>query len=306
MYYLYLEFKSASLMIDKKSKNKSTDYRRNGDSIVKKTSYEVDLETPLKVRHISNMLHCMFGLPPVSSVRDTIFTINDVIYDLALNHSYVKYDNNFFYTTAKGEKRFLKEIFWTQKAKYDSHQKTYSLIDGKKVGGNFTWENFHSNFYNDRQLFAIVIKFFNELLGCENVIKKFSFPEFLTEVKKYVNDDRMIGFKGEYGTRLNNRKVIGRNGWYEAVFEGKIITTKAAHNSNYSSPNPRLNIHGIANKVTYNGRIIVEIENESLIEDLRKYGRLPTIMDGGVINILGLKKMPPMFDWKEKFTKIYE
>ena len=306
MYYLYLEFKSASLVVDSKSKNKSTDYRRNIDSVVKKSVYEVDLENPLKAKHISNMLHCMFGFAPVPSVRDTIFTVNKEIYDLALNHSYVRYDNQFFHTTAKGDKRFLRETFWTQKSKYDSEQKMCSFIDGKKVVGNLTWENFHSNFRNDKQLFAIVIKFFNELLGCKNVIEKFSFPQFLTEVKPYVNDERMIAFKEEYEKRLKRREVIGSNGWYEAVFNGDVVTTKVKNNTKWCSARPILNTHGIASKVTYDGRIIVEIEDESLIEDLRKYGRIPTIMDGGVINILGIKKIPPMFDWKDEFTKISE
>ena len=99
-YYLYLEFKSASLIITK-SDGSSTDYRRDNKSLVKKTTYKVDLENPLKVNHISNMLHCMFGFPPVPSMIDSIFEVNEKIYDLALNHSYIKYDNKFFYLSKK-------------------------------------------------------------------------------------------------------------------------------------------------------------------------------------------------------------
>lgn len=306
MYYLYLEFKSASLIITK-SDGSSTDYRRDNKSLVKKTTYKVDLENPLKVNHISNMLHCMFGFPPVPSMIDSIFEVNEKIYDLALNHSYIKYDNKFFYLSKKGEKKYITTSFWSNKANFNSDQKVYSFIGGKKVEGNFTWVNFHSQFKGNKEMFALVMNFFNELFECKNVVRKFTFPIFLEEIKKHIDSEKMKSFKEKYGKILNTRKLLGKNGWYDAVFEGKLIKTKIKHNSSYSSKLPILNTHGFdRKKVIYNGKIIVEIEDESLIDDLKKYGRIPTIMDGGIINILGIKKIPPMFDWKEEFTKISE
>lgn len=322
MYYLYLEFKSADLIVDSKSNSKSTDYRRDENSIYKSTSYEVDLDNPLKVNHISNMLHYLFGYPPVPSMRKSIFTINEEIYDLALNHSYVKYDNKYFYITKKGDKRFLTTTFWSQKANFDSNRRVTTFVGSEKYQGNFTWESFKAQFkpkwFNypsfvkmkernkncDEPLFDIVKNFFNKLLGCEDVIKKYSFPEFLVEIRKYVDSDEMKSFKKEYGDRL---KIISSQGWYEAVFNGNIKNSTTSHNCGCSSKCPILERHGIkSKKVTYNGRIIVEIENEKLIEELRQYGRIPTIMDGGVVKILGIGKLPPMFDWKEEFTKISE
>ncbi len=306
MYYLYFEFKSASLCVSK-SDGKSVDYRRDGKSLVKKTEYTVDLENPIKVKHISNVLHCMFGFPPVPSTRDSIFKINEKIYDLALNHSYIKYDNKFYYLTKKGEKKFIATSFWSHKANFNSDQKTYSFVSNEKIEGNFTWINFHSQFSENKKMFAVVINFFNDLLGCENVVRKYSFALFLEEIKKYSDSEKMKNFKKEYGKYLNSRKLLGKNGWYDAVFNGDLIKTKTRHNSSYSSKMPILYTHGFdRKKVIYDGKIIIEIEDENLINDLKQYGRIPTIMDGGVINILGIKKMPPMFNWKEEFIKISE
>lgn len=299
MKYLHLRFDSASLIVEtKKFSNKCSNVTN------------VDLSNPVGVRQINNMLLYMFGYPPVPTKKETIFQNVKSIKDLAENHSYIKYYSSPFYKDSNGEYRFFASIFQTHKYKIDSEKQTITFVGNKPIGGWLTWENFRKTFGNERELYNIVISFFNDLLGCNLVYKKYTFTEFLLEIKKHITDEKMIEFKSRYGKVLNTpRKLLGRYGWYDMVFNGKIeesISTSSKHNCGYSSPDPILIESGIGYKIKFSGEILIEIEDETLIDDLRAFGILPSLLDNGVVTILGIKNLPPNPSWKYEFTKISE
>lgn len=304
MYYLHLKFTDAAIYLNNKKTLESEDYRKETlyQTNRVKTKRKVDLDNPINIHCVSNMLHCMFGLPPKPFYRETDFIVYDKIHDLAVNHTYLKLVSDNIYNHF-GNKNYLFNFTRTSKSAYNSHQKGLTtIVGGEAKQGVFTWERFHSKFLDNEELYVIVILFFNELFGCKNVFKRFSFPELIEEIGKRQDDERLIAFKEKYGDVL--RKQTKSGGWYDAAFNGVIRESTTCGNAFFSTKVPLLTVSGVAYKVYYSGELIVEIEDESLIDSLHKYGVLPTFLDGGVVDVLGCKKIPPMYDWKDVFTKI--
>lgn len=304
MYYLHLKFDSASLVYFDKKKT------------------DIDLANPIGVNQISNMLHVMMGFPPVPSKRLSLFSKNEAIYDIALNHSYIKYDGVVSFENKSGKLTYLPTLFHANKGNCHSTRKVVNIIGGNEVQGILNWENFIFQFFRDGTRFSgtkyktrqwdseryeRVIGLFNKVLNCDDVTKTYpDFFDFLNVFGKHLNDEEVVRFKKEFGDDLSAKKtsVLHSYGWYDIIFNGNIDPKKTGGNSTYKTERPVLNVNGIKYKLTYSGEMIIEIEDEKIIEQLKENGHLPTILDGGVISVISLKKLPPYFDFKENFAKI--
>jgi hypothetical protein len=57
-------------------------------------------------------------------------------------------------------------------------------------------------------------------------------------------------------------------------------------------------------KISYDGEFIITFENPELVDRLKKFGKLPTLLDGGVVRVISLEQYEPYFDFEDKFEKV--
>jgi hypothetical protein len=338
MRYLHIKFTDAGLYIENNRKilggRKVLLNDDNTFVFLKYDNSSVNIKTPIGVNQISNMLHAMLGLAPVPSKRQNVMTYymeefrNSELYDLAKNHTFIKYYTPYKYdeTKTRGENmKNLKKLSQTiqlAKPAFDSHLncKTFVNIDGKQteLNGNYNWNYFFRTFYTDEDYVLLnkLMKLFKDITGKDDVVKEYdSFIDFAFEIRKHSDDKRIISFlednkedidkhaatKNYYTTLFFKKKLKGN------VFVSNKELNKINPNSIYTSRTPLFNNKAVDySRVNFSGEIVIEIENEEIIDNISKYGKIPTILDGGLIEILGCRKYSPYPDWKDDFDKISE
>lgn len=297
MKYLILKFENASLIIpNKNNEPPRKGYRQfvENKGIVK---YQpCDLDNPIGVNQLSNALHVMCGLAPVATKRETIFTRNEDIFNLAKG-AYIKYD---YGCNIDIERKA--EMFQAAKYAEDSNRTITTKIDGKDYNGFYNWAYFERPFFKDHEGLNKIMNFFNDVVGSKNVKKDFEFDEFVIEFHKHLNEPKVKAFDEE------NRKYYGSKGCplsgpsYKLIFE---LDVPSGSNTDSSKQTPILNIHSVEyNKCKLSGRIIVPIENEVIIKQIAECGCNPTILDGGLLTIVGLKNRIITYDLEHKYQKI--
>lgn len=304
MKYLHLKFENASL--------KHTDVMTSKDGKTCDCSLRSiesnNWSVPIGIDQISNMLHVMFGLPPKAVNRETIFEINETIYEIAGN-SYIKfnnYDENFV-KTAKYPSKF--EFFQTAKPAFNSHSKISTKIDGQEIDGHYTWNYFKRRFKGKNDLLKQIMTFFEETLNLKNIEKYYHFPEFIEEFHKHLNDDGVKRFFEDclyegsefyggtvrrIGTPLNKPLVSLLKNEY---------TKSNGTNTTYNGPTPLLYSKGTGRKITIDGEIIIPLEDE-YVNFLEEYGTLPTILDGGLVSVISIRKKPPYIGFENDFIQL--
>lgn len=273
MKYLRLKFENACLKCDDTSSGYSSLLHIK----------ESDWTSPIGIDQVSNMLHVMFGVPPVSSKRETIFKRNDVIYEMAKN-SYIKY---YDYDGNNIKSKYGLEFFQTAKTKFNSHSTIKEKIGELEVSGFYTWNYFERRFKGrDKTLLYEIMDFFNKVLDVDDVRKHYSFKEFLVEYWKHLSDECVQAF-------INNRLQYGGDFWGTNKPFNKLFVdllrgeNPVGSNGSYSGPTPLLLTRGVGRKLSLNGEIIVPIEDE-YVTCLEEYGTIPTILDGGVISVISM------------------
>lgn len=281
MKYLILKFENASLITPKK-------YNVKCESC--------DLNNPIGVNQLSNALHVMCGLAPVATKRETIFTRNEDIFNLAKG-AYIKYN---YGCNVDIERKA--EIFQAAKCAYNSNRKITTKIGGKDYIGNYNWDYFDRPFFKDREGFNKIMSFFNDVVGSKDVMKEFNFDEFVIEFHKHLNEPKVKAFDEENREYYSGKGSPLGGPFYEVIFELDVPT---GSNTVYNRPTAIFNMHGVDyNKSKLSGRIIVPIENEVIIKQIAEYGCNPTILDGGLLTIVGLKNRVITYDLEHKYQKI--
>ena len=296
MKYLYLKFKDASLKYADVKKNEEGKF---GDCSLKDIE-NADWSSPIGVDQISNMLHVMFGLPPKASKRNTVFERNDIIYEMARN-SYIKYDN---YEPKDMVKRWCEslEFFQTAKPNFNAHSMVSTVIDGQDVSGYYSWRYFERRFNGKEELLNKIMNLFNDTIGVDNVKKHYYFPDFIKEFHKHVCDEHVKTFFEEElkqgGDFFGRGKPL--NTPIVNLIENKYDKTNGS-NTQYNGPTPLLLSKGTGRKISFSGEIIVPIDNDELVEYLEKWGTLPTLLDGGLVSVVGLTNFAPYPTFKDDF-----
>ena len=295
MKYLHLKFENACL---KHAECKKTLEGKAGDSSLKDIK-GTDWSNPIGVDQISNMLHVMFGLPPKASKRKTIFKRNPEIYEMAKG-AYIKYDNY-----DPQEIMRLQELFQTSKGDYNAHNQISCIIDGQTVSGHYTWNYFERRFKGEyKKTFDDIINFFSELVGVNDVRKYYYFTEFIEEFHKHLHEKSVKDF-------INNIIVPckGPNKPINTPILNLFTNTYDKNNGSncsYNQPTPLLLSRGIGKKVSFNGEIIVPIENDDYVRFLEEWGTLPTLLDGGVVTVISITKKPQVNDLEDEFMPIFK
>jgi hypothetical protein len=281
MKYLILKFENASLITSNEDNAKCE---------------PCNLDNPIGVNQLSNALHVMCGLAPVATKRETIFTRNEDIFNLAKG-AYIKYN---YGCNVDIERKA--EMFQVAKYAYNSEAKIKTTIGGKTYNGFYNWPYFTRRFFNDHEGLNKIIGFFNEVVGSKNVIRDFKFDEFVIEFHKHLNEPKVKAFDKE-----NRKYYSGKGGplggpFYKVIFE---LDVPSGTNTVYFQSTPILISHSVEyNKSKLSGRIIVPIENEAIIKQIAECGCNPTILDGGLLTIVGLKNRVITYDLEHKYQKI--
>lgn len=285
MKYLDIEFQNAGLIIPNTNhKREGFKHFVNGQGWVKINGLGVDLEHPVGVNQLANMLHVMCGIPPVASKRETIFTRSEDIFSIAKN-SYIKYYNK---CDVDPEKKA--DTFQGAKAAVNSNSKIASVFGGKKYLGYYSWSYLRKIFLkSDKENYKQLIGFFNDVLNSEDVTKEYTFNKFITKFHEHLEDEEVKEFIEYLDNDGKEIKKILLNPWMSLLF---YATPPSGGNVTYKSKTPILNVRGIDFKrARFSGSILVPIpeEKEYLIDCIREYGVLPTILDDGLVIIKGLK-----------------
>lgn len=327
--YLSLEFRDAALVI----KNDYLSSKRN-PTYTKSSMYESgisvyeepDLESPIGVSQLANALHVMCGLPPVPMKRkdESFFTLNNELVKMAEN-SYIKYENMPFVRLGNTIKNksgesityytYLGEMFHSHKAHHNSNVQASTIIDGVKYNGYYNWEIFHSYFKGKLDdEWEKLINFFSSVLNVDNVIRKYSYRDFVSEFHKHLSETKVVDFfKNDY-QELKNIKVkdnfhccryytVGSCNHLKIIFgEGNT----SSDNTTYGHY-PLFTRSGVDYlKLKYKGEIIIPIYDEKVLKQMEKVGITPNILDGGLVSIIGLQKSIPEFVLESEYTKITE
>ena len=332
MRYLHLRFNDAGLFIENGRRvmggRKVLINDDNFFSAEKYSDYPVDIKTPIGVKQISNMLHVMLGLAPIPSKRNSALTNfkeefqNKEIYDLAKNHSFINYYTSYIYDDSKDRSENMKELkkyssaIQMAKPSQDTNMPCTTYFDGKEINGNYNWDYFIRRFRTkeDIEFLNKIFFLFNKVTGKKDVTKEFNhFTDFAKEFRKHSDDKTVIDFLETYKSIITKKGSVIGGPFLSLIFKKKFINgifqDNDIINSNTSYYNlaPLFNNKGVDySKVNFSGEIIVEIENDEIINRLHEYGSIPTILDGGLIEVIGCKKMPPCPDWKQKYSKISE
>jgi len=327
--YLSIGFRDAALII----KNDYLSSKRN-PTYTKSSMYksdisvyeEPDLVHPIGVSQLTNALHVMCGLPPVPLKRrdETFFTLNDELIKMAEN-SYIRYEDLPFVRISNTIKNksgdtttyytYMGEMFHSHKAHHNSNVQASTFIDGIKYNGYYNWEIFHSYFRNKLDVeWEKLINFFSTVLKIDNVIRKYSYCDFVTEFHKHLSDPNVVDFITNDYQELKNIKVkdnlhccshytLGGCNHLRIIFgEGNTSNDHTTH-SHY----PLFVRSGVDYlKLKYSGDIIIPIFNLKVLEQMENVGITPNILVGGLVTIIGLQKSIPESILSDGYAKITE
>lgn len=263
-----------------------------------------DWISPIGVNQVSNMLHSMFNLIPVPTYKKTNLKRNEYIYNMAL-HSYIKYDG----WKPSDRKIPIKEYCVEKKARFNSDSKTVTVFDGHKVKGHYSWDYFERRFKNGNEhLLYEILTLFNKTLGVSDVRREYTFPEFVVEFKKHLDEEDVVRFKEErlcYGGDFYGVNKPLSKAYMTLLTEREWPEKGGLSNCSYNSRTPILITNGVGCKVSWSGEIIVPIEEKD-IEYLSQYGSLPTILDGGLISLVKFRKKLDWNDIEKNFISFFE
>lgn len=302
MKYLHLRFENACL---KHADVKKTEEGKVGDCSLKDIE-SANWSCPVGLDQVSNMLHVMFGLAPKATNRETIFKRNKDIYEIAKN-SYIKYDD---YSEEYIESiKYVTnlEFFQTGKPFYNANSMIKTVINGKPIKGHYTWNYFERRFKGKEHLFKQIMDFFNDVLEVKDVRKFYYFPEFVEEFHTHLKEKKVKDFFREYlyeGSELFGGSVK-RQG--SPLNKALVTLLKNEYNDQsncaFEQPTPILISRGTGRKISLSGEIIVPLEDEH-IKYLEAYGTLPTLLDGGLVTVLSLKKKAPYIGFENDFIQL--
>lgn len=292
--YLCIRFYDAALIIDGDSvleryEAKNGPVSKEERSSVIKSEILKLKSRPVDDSQLCNMLHCLFGFRPVGKFKATEREWVDKICSLVPG-SYIRFDCIPF-----------EETMHTHKPDYNSHQKLMKNENGAASSVWLTWRQMKDEFTGYDDLYNETIGLFNMLSGCD-VREKFTVRQYIDEFKKFKGRPEVEEFLAKYVHDNEFMKANTGRGMKESLYPLKngaalismmILNGKIVDNTRHCSVFPFLNNNGITKKINYSGEIVVPVEDEGLLYCLKKYGKIPTILDGGYLK-LKIKNVLPL------------
>ena len=301
MKYLHLKFTNAGMIPPhenrhfKKSSNGVGKYDGSPKKKDEWTGY--DMTCPIPYHVLSGVLAKLCGEIPVPTKRHTYFERISVLDDIAKN-SYVYYNTK----PITNEKGYIAncEYFQSSKVAHDSHKQTNTSFVSNDATvtykGTYNWDYLRRSFGCEED-FKRVVGLLNELIDEDS--EKLTFNEVYFKISSKWGED-------DFTEKVNNflskeKKDFILKPWMGVLFGGNV-----ASNTPYNSRTPLLLKNGISRIVYTSGDIICPIEDENVIAQLHENGGTATILEGGLVYIVGLENYPPIPNYERDFEKIFD
>ena len=289
--YLLLRFENAKLRFSEGEQTPSGNM-----------TYEMVRNTvkPIGVNQLSGMIHAMFGVPPKPSKRMSVLSVSDELFELAKN-SYIKYD------MCDG-RIGCSEFFKASKYRANSHSKIKDCINGSLFFGHYSWAYFKRCFVGFDSLFDEIISFFNKVTDCDDVCS-LSFNDFLYRFWQHLDDDYVKDF---FKNRLYDGGDFFQSKSREKPFTTPWITVlmnkpeKSETNGGYKGKNPLVLMNGVGIQSSFSGYILIPIKDEWMVDWLHEHGRIPTILDSGVVSVVSFNEYPPCYDFEDEYERVFD
>jgi len=298
-YYLHLGFTDAALKYEYSTQ--PTNFRSFGTM-----HQHLDMEHPIGRSQVSGMLHALFGYAPVPKNRETCLEkVNEI--ERLVDNTWIRFGAErvigdkivWCDSKSKDEPNLYNETFRTNKAAYNSNAAIETEINKKKFKIFLSWEYFRRMYIGNEDVYDEIISFLETMCG-KNIMNRYNLHEFVSM------------FRNEYADRMEvkeflnvhyQKRGVNDNAYFRVLFN---LSEHENCANFYSTKNPILNASGIGCKIVYNGEFIITFENPKLVDRLRKFGKLPTLLDGGLVKIISLEQYEPYFNFEDKFEKITE
>lgn len=309
MKYLILKFRDAALITQGISKKFQHFVRHIGviDGEIP------DMDTPISADQLSNVLHVMLNLAPCATKRNTVFKRNEVIYNMSKN-AYIRYD-----------KIINQEAIQNPKI-IDSS--TAPIHDIKGNNGVYDWMHFKRAAYSSPKTLEEVFRLFNYICKVDDVTKKYTIHQVADIIKNnkdneilrdfiahrakiFMNKNALDALEKTYHIAVDRletgekpRLRVPSPFWYllfGVPFKGGNIIADRAYN-----PNAILVPRGVEyRKTKFSGEIIVPVDKNEIVEQIQSNGCCPTVLEGGMITIVGLQNSISEAVLNDKFEKIF-
>lgn len=253
--------------------------QKNGVVTNEKRTIFADPSNLISFSQISNALHVLMGVRPAPINRETFHKRNDYIDDMAKN-AWIKIDNKYSYINKDGKECYYYEFTQGKKSPWNSNSSN-SLVSNEAcdnlpiIGGFVTWSSFRKRYYYlNRKKYDDAITTFEKLSGMSfiEIKEKYTFYAFITHLLKNPNNLEELQKLGE---RIDFKNITNLD--CASSFTNAGCKTNLAILTINTNP---------TDKITLNGEVIYEINDEDVINALYVGNKMATFLDGGMIEII--------------------
>ncbi|MGL5691372.1 MAG: hypothetical protein ACRDD8_11225 [Bacteroidales bacterium] len=282
--YLFLSFKSASVILGKMSTKTGLD-----DMVFKRGVAEnrpvIPVEEVLIPSHcVINMMHVLCGLPPVPHYRQDVSEFHwDKSIVEAVENGFIRYDFDPNLEIVKTEKGFYYkgigiEFMQSAKLKGNSENIHKSPVRINQTGeveviqGIHSWSSWKR--YLGEDLYNEVISYFEECLNISYTVMR----------KKYDITDVLGLIHGHTGENLDilcdKIKLAKKSSMIHALHGRYSDANYNRYNTNY----PHIIQRGVKSKITLSGGIIIKV-SDNILNMINSSDGVATLLDGGFVKI---------------------
>ena len=276
--YIICKFTSSKVAFNTK------DYVAEYDTKTMKVESEkreqlADPSNLISFSQISNVLHVLMGVRPAPVNRKTFHKRSNFIDDLA-NNSWVKITNKYSYVNKDDKECYYYEFTQGKKSPWNSNVKgvTNCITDNTPITKGFlTWSSLKKKYYFlEREKYDDVIKTFEKITGSSynELKKKYTLIELITDLASKPDTKKELDKLGERikYSGLSNLKT------YESFNSAGSMSNLAILTINTST----------TYKISLDGEIVFEINDDDVIDTLFSGNRMATFLDGGMVEIIDI------------------
>ena len=273
--FVKCKFTSSKVVVSKDDYVTEYNETKNKFFSIKRTNF-VDPANLISFSQVSNALHVLMGVRPAPINRVTFHKRSDYIDSLA-NNSWVRITNSYSYINKKGETHYYSEVTQGKKIAWNSNSSD-SLITNVRGDnlpfkkGFVTWSIFKKKYYyHQKDLYNDAIATFEKLSGLsfEDIKSKYTFYEFITYLiadPKKEKELKKLGKRIKY-KNITKLQTLSNAGSKDNLAILTINTYKAE-------------------KISLEGEIIYEINDENVIKHLLSCNKMALFLDGGMLKII--------------------
>ena len=352
--YLVLEFSDAGMLLEWNVSNPSVKKICELEDVKGNCIFRGhNVGVPIPYTTLSNMLAKLMGCVPVPTkpkkrqrmlhdytrlsicdemAKSAYIKINgNTIPDNPITKCYIGFDGDYYYVANRDAKLFNQgELIKSEKTAINSNRKDTTFLfnfdngEAKVLTGSYTFQMLYRTFSYDlsNPTFTKLIDFINCLLGCDDVLKTYTFKGMAEAIYHLQNDNPDVQSNiVSFIQSIKKEWVYGCFPiWMDAIFnycDGKklfhtgasTLTTSdncSNHKTTISSRSYLIYRRGTDHReVKLSGEIIVEVTDDRVIDMIKENSGVCSCLEGGICKVVGLYNWEPIPNYKEDWDKIY-